>query len=166
MPHLTKKKNFGTLEIQFNSPPSQETRSFLRRLIYITILSMFFCNTSTSAPMSYIREITHDISRYKTIALAKEDAINILRLDLINELGVNVYSETTIKQNSFGRNIGSFELKAVSAGIIKTEIIHESRTGDLLYLFLTLFTVIGLYWIRWWALRPPKLWADLVTQKA
>lgn len=34
-------------------------------------------------------------------------------------------------------------------------------TGDLLYLFLTLFTVIGLYWIRWWALRPPRLWADL-----
>lgn len=33
--------------------------------------------------------------------------------------------------------------------------------GDILYLFLPLFTVIGLYWIRWWALRPPRLWADL-----
>lgn len=34
-------------------------------------------------------------------------------------------------------------------------------TGDILYLFLPLFTVVGLYWIRWWALRPPRLWADL-----
>ncbi|HCK65638.1 MAG TPA: hypothetical protein DHW49_05185 [Anaerolineae bacterium] len=34
-------------------------------------------------------------------------------------------------------------------------------TGDILYLFLPLFTVIGLYWIRWWALRPPRVWADL-----
>jgi hypothetical protein len=34
-------------------------------------------------------------------------------------------------------------------------------TGNILYLFLPLFTVIGLYWIRWWALRPPRLWADL-----
>ncbi|NJN79609.1 MAG: hypothetical protein HC797_03575, partial [Anaerolineales bacterium] len=34
-------------------------------------------------------------------------------------------------------------------------------TGDILYLFLPLFTVIGLYWIRWWALRPPRIWADL-----
>ncbi|MBL8051328.1 MAG: DUF2029 domain-containing protein [Anaerolineales bacterium] len=32
---------------------------------------------------------------------------------------------------------------------------------EILFLFLPLFTVIGLYWIRWWALRPPRVWADL-----
>src|SRR5688572_13365677 len=34
-------------------------------------------------------------------------------------------------------------------------------TQEFLFLFLPLFTVIGLYWIRWWALSPPRLWADL-----
>lgn len=134
MPHLIQENNFKTNELPINSLLSQKTISFPWRLIYVSMISLFFCNISISAPMSYVREITHDISGYKTLALAKEDVINILRIDLLNELGVSVYSETTIKQNSLGRNIGSFELKAVSAGIIKTEIIHESRTGDLLYL--------------------------------
>ncbi len=29
-----------------------------------------------------------------------------------------------------------------------------------LFLFYPLFTVVGLYWIRWWAVRPPRVWAD------
>ncbi len=32
---------------------------------------------------------------------------------------------------------------------------------DILFLFLPLFTLIGLYWIRWWALRPPRILLDL-----
>lgn len=31
---------------------------------------------------------------------------------------------------------------------------------EILYLFPPLFTVIGLYWIRWWAIRPPRVWSD------
>ncbi len=37
----------------------------------------------------------------------------------------------------------------------------SNLTQDILFLFFPLFTVIGLYWIRWWALRPPRIWADL-----
>lgn len=33
--------------------------------------------------------------------------------------------------------------------------------GEILFLSFPVFTVIGLYWIRWWALRPPRLWVDL-----
>jgi hypothetical protein len=35
---------------------------------------------------------------------------------------------------------------------------------QVMFLFLPLFTVIALYWIRWWALRPPRLWADMLTR--
>ncbi len=31
---------------------------------------------------------------------------------------------------------------------------------ELLYLFWPVFAVIGLYWIRWWMLRPPRTWLD------
>jgi hypothetical protein len=31
---------------------------------------------------------------------------------------------------------------------------------DLLFLFLPVVTVIGLYWIRWWAIRPPQTWTE------
>jgi hypothetical protein len=36
------------------------------------------------------------------------------------------------------------------------------QAEDALFLFLPLFTVIGLYWIRWWMLRPPRTWLDQV----
>lgn len=31
---------------------------------------------------------------------------------------------------------------------------------DVLFLIMPVFTVIGLYWIRWWTIRPPQTWVD------
>jgi hypothetical protein len=36
--------------------------------------------------------------------------------------------------------------------------------GQLIFLFLPLSTLIGLYWIRWWAIRPPRILSDLATR--
>lgn len=33
-------------------------------------------------------------------------------------------------------------------------------SGAIDFLFLPLATILGLYWIRWWAIRPPRVWAD------
>lgn len=38
--------------------------------------------------------------------------------------------------------------------------------GEITFLFLPLFTIVGLYWIRWWALRPPRVWADLAVRQS
>lgn len=37
-------------------------------------------------------------------------------------------------------------------------------TREIIFLFLPLLTVIGLYWIRWWAIRPPRIWSDLAPR--
>jgi hypothetical protein len=34
------------------------------------------------------------------------------------------------------------------------------KAQEMLFLFLPALTVISLYWIRWWALHPPRTWAD------
>jgi hypothetical protein len=34
----------------------------------------------------------------------------------------------------------------------------------LIFLFLPLFTLLGLYWIRWWAIRPPRIFTDLARR--
>jgi hypothetical protein len=39
-----------------------------------------------------------------------------------------------------------------------------TMTQEITFLFLPLFTIIGLYWIRWWAIRPPRIWTDLVPR--
>ncbi len=35
---------------------------------------------------------------------------------------------------------------------------------DILFLFIPICTIIGLYWIRWWAIRPPRIWSDLANR--
>ena len=51
-------------------------------------------------------------------------------------------------------------------------IIHLSAvdgfgkmTNDILFLFLPLVTLVGLYWIRWWLLKKPRTWVDLVNRQ-
>ena len=36
---------------------------------------------------------------------------------------------------------------------------------EILFLFWPLFTVIGLYWVRWWMIRPPRTWVDTFPRK-
>jgi hypothetical protein len=38
-------------------------------------------------------------------------------------------------------------------------------SNEIVFLFPPLFTIAGLYWIRWWAIRPPRVWADLTNRK-
>ena len=35
---------------------------------------------------------------------------------------------------------------------------------EFLFLLWPVFTVLGLYWMRWWAVRPPRTWLDRATQ--
>lgn len=37
---------------------------------------------------------------------------------------------------------------------------------QIIFLFFPLFTVVGLYWMRWWALRPPRTWVDLANRQS
>ncbi|GAB4499332.1 MAG: hypothetical protein OHK003_14750 [Anaerolineales bacterium] len=41
----------------------------------------------------------------------------------------------------------------------------EAISQKVIYLFMPAFTVLGLYWVRWWAIRPPRVWADALTRK-
>jgi hypothetical protein len=36
--------------------------------------------------------------------------------------------------------------------------------NETLFLFWPLFTVLGLYWVRWWMLRPPRTWLERATE--
>ena len=40
--------------------------------------------------------------------------------------------------------------------------LHDQRSYDYLLLFSPLFTMAGLYWTRWWFIRPPRTWFDHV----
>ena len=45
---------------------------------------------------------------------------------------------------------------------IRSVIFQSQFYQDLLSLFFPVFIIIGLYWIRWWFIRPPRTWLDSV----
>ena len=42
--------------------------------------------------------------------------------------------------------------------------LRVPNADEILFLTLPLFLVISLYWIRWWAIRPPRIWVDEIAQ--
>ena len=38
----------------------------------------------------------------------------------------------------------------------------DLRVDEVLFLFWPLFSLIGLYWMRWWIVRPPRTWLDQI----
>lgn len=45
---------------------------------------------------------------------------------------------------------------------VRWTFLGDQRAQDWLFLFFPAFTVVGLYWTRWWFLRPPRTWLDHV----
>ncbi len=41
-------------------------------------------------------------------------------------------------------------------------ILGDARAHDFLFLILPVLTLLGLYWIRWWYVRPQQTWLDQV----
>jgi len=42
--------------------------------------------------------------------------------------------------------------------ILQTALDHQ------MFLFFPIMVIFGLYWVRWWALRPPRTWLDQITR--
>lgn len=39
-------------------------------------------------------------------------------------------------------------------------VFRDRFSQDLLFLFFPVFLIVGLYWTRWWFVRPPRTWLD------
>ena len=38
------------------------------------------------------------------------------------------------------------------------------NNDEIMFLFWPVFAIIGLYWVRWWAIHPPRTWLEHATQ--
>ena len=48
-------------------------------------------------------------------------------------------------------------------GFFLRSVLFQSRFyQDLLSIFFPIFILAGLYWTRWWFIRPPRTWMDYV----
>jgi hypothetical protein len=51
-------------------------------------------------------------------------------------------------------------LFVVTPLVIRWQVADPALADALTYLFPSVFTLVGLYWIRWYVVRPPRTWLD------
>jgi hypothetical protein len=42
-------------------------------------------------------------------------------------------------------------------------VAFRDNIGSVFVLFYPAGLILLLYWVRWWAVRPPRLWADIIS---
>jgi hypothetical protein len=47
--------------------------------------------------------------------------------------------------------------------LLLRQIDDPNLRSSLIFLFLPVFTVLGLYWVRWWTTRPPRTWLERIS---
>jgi hypothetical protein len=45
-------------------------------------------------------------------------------------------------------------------------LVDDRAAHDYLFFFYPAFSIVGLYWTRWWFLRPNRTWLDEVHAQA
>lgn len=104
--------------------------------------------------------LTLAITPYLGIPVVPQDEV-VLFLPLI--LFLTILDERWSHPGRWG--ISGFALPVIFLGswLLTAELSLNSTlaiSNDVLMLFLPVLLIIGLYWMRWWAIRPPRTWSD------
>lgn len=51
-------------------------------------------------------------------------------------------------------------------GFFFPSILPGQAVEEILFVFLPVSALLGLYWVRWWTIRPPRLWSDLIRRSS
>ena len=104
------------------------------KLIRSTLVFFVFCTLSASAQdKTFEREYTYKASEMDSKISCRAIAINQLRTELLNEIGVYVESEQLLKSTDVGGEFAQDfveNITTLSAGITKLEILDERWNGD------------------------------------
>jgi len=94
------------------------------------LLTVLLCSSYAQAETrTYIREYKYQASESDSKLSARTVALEQVQQQLLSELGTLVKSRIDISQDSRGKNLSQHDITALTAGIVKTEILHESWNG-------------------------------------
>jgi hypothetical protein len=64
----------------------------------------------------------------------------------------------------FGRGLAIFLLSGIFLVLWAQAWLGASLIS--VRLWLPLLSILLLYWVRWWVIRPPRVWADLISRES
>lgn len=103
------------------------------RIIFLFLILMLSPNLINAQEKVFIREYTYKASEVDSKSTCRSIAINQLRAILLDELGVYIQRESTIKtseiEQKYSQNFME-SIKSQNAGIVKLTILEETWNGE------------------------------------
>lgn len=102
--------------------------------LFLLLLTNFFPSLALAEMKVFIRDYTYIAGEEDSKGDSRRLALSAVREELLNEIGTYIYSEMSIKQLSDGTEMTEHEVKSISGGFIKIEVLEEKWDGYSFYL--------------------------------
>ena len=98
----------------------------IKRNIIVGLLALAVTATVFANPKEYIRDYSYQAQSYDTQQSARVQALDGVRSELVEELGVYIQSVIKIKQDQLGNSYMSSDIVTLSAGIVAMNVLQEN----------------------------------------
>jgi len=105
----------------------------MKHWLLLTIL-LISTVTTLADTKEFVRDYTYIASDADSKISARKMAMQEVKRELLNEIGTHIYSRIDISENSKGEADAKQEIRAITAGIVKVEVIEEKWDGYKFYI--------------------------------
>jgi len=102
------------------------------RLLLITLLLSTL--TAWSDAKEFVRDHTYTAGDADSKISSRQMALQEVKRELLNEIGIYIYSRIDISENSIGETDAKQEIRTVTAGFVKTDVLEEKWNGYEFYI--------------------------------
>ncbi|MEH6344039.1 MAG: tetratricopeptide repeat protein [Bermanella sp.] len=82
-----------------------------------------------AATQEFIREYTYTAGEADSKLTSRQMALQEVKRELLSEIGTHIYSRINISTDSSGKSDAKQEIRALTAGFVKVEVIQEKWNG-------------------------------------
>ncbi|HQS58473.1 MAG: hypothetical protein B7Y56_12170 [Gallionellales bacterium 35-53-114] len=106
--------------------------NYIKTVILTLLLGAFFSNNIFAE--SYIRDYTYTASEADSKLTSRVIALDQIKVLLLQEIGTHIRHELNIKRNGNGEELANEDIKAITAGFTKIDILEDRWDGKIYYL--------------------------------
>ncbi len=107
------------------------------QLMKLFLTFIFFSLVSTQSwadDKQYVREYTYMAGEADSKISARQLAMQEVKLELLNEIGVHIYSRMDLTVYSHNEATAKHNIRAITSGIVKIEVLEEKWDGYTYYI--------------------------------
>lgn len=105
----------------------------MKRWLLLTVL-LLSTLPAWAGTKEFVRDYTYIAGEADSKISARQMAMQEVKRELLNELGTYIYSRIDVSENSKGETDAKQDIRAMTAGFVKVEVLEERWNGYVFYI--------------------------------